>query len=200
MLSTVRHASALVFTGAILLGSASPAVASDRTSDKPLPQVQFTLSAAGATFVPFVPSATTAITPAMLAGISAETAEPKATPLAEAAQRPVDLAIPRREGGDVSTPLRRSMYVSFAALQVMDAVSTRKALAAGGREANPAMTGLVKNRTALYAVKAGTAAVTTYFAERLAKHHPRRAMVLMAVLNGAYAAIVAHNYSVARSQ
>ncbi|HJR60750.1 MAG TPA: DUF5658 family protein [Vicinamibacterales bacterium] len=196
MFATARHASALAFTGAVLLASASPAAADDRINDRPLPQVQFTLGAVNATFVPWMPSATPTIPPALLADI---TPEPKAEPLAESAQRPVDLAIPRSEGS-AATSLRRSMYVSFAALQVMDAVSTRKALAAGGREANPAMTGIVKNNAALYAVKAGTAVVTTYFAERLAKHHPRRAMVLMVVLNGAYAAIVAHNYRVARNQ
>ena len=34
----------------------------------------------------------------------------------------------------------------------------------------------------------------------MAKNHPRRATVMMLVLNGAYAAIVAHNYQVARSR
>jgi hypothetical protein len=62
------------------------------------------------------------------------------------------------------------------------------------------MAGLAGNTAALFAVKAGTAAVTTFFAERLAKNHPRRATVLMAVLNSAYVAIVAHNYRVARAR
>ena len=199
MFATVRHFSALALA-AVLLGGASPAVAADRTADKPLPQVQFRLTAGNTPFAPFAPFATSttpAIPPAMLADI---TAEPKAAPAVDAPQRPVELVAPRGEVGSISTSLRRSMYVSFAALQVMDAVSTRKALASGGREANPAMTGIVKNNAALFAVKAGTAAVTTYFAERLARHHPRRAMILMAVLNTAYAGIVAHNYRVARSR
>ena len=51
--------------------------------------------------------------------------------------------------------------------------------------------------TALYAVKAGTSAATAYLAERISKKHPKRAVVLMAVLNSAYVAIVAHNYRVA---
>jgi hypothetical protein len=196
MFATVRHFSALALA-AVLLGAASPAVAADRTADKPLPQVQFRLTAGNTPFAPFATSTTPAIPPAMLADI---TAEPKAAPAVDAPQRPLELVAPRGEDGSISTSLRRSLYVSFAALQVMDAVSTRKALASGGREANPAMTGIVKNDAALFAVKAGTAAVTTYFAERLARHHPRRAMILMAVLNTAYAGIVAHNYRVARSR
>lgn len=196
MFATVRHSSALALAAA-LLGGASPAVAADRIAEKPLPQVQFRLTANNTPFAPFATSTTPAIPPAMLADI---TAEPTSAPVVEAPQRPVELLAPRGEAGNISTSLRRSMYVSFAALQVMDAVSTRKALAAGGREANPAMTGIVKSNAALFAVKAGTAAATTYFAERLAKHHPRRAMILMAVLNTAYAGIVAHNYRVARSR
>ena len=38
----------------------------------------------------------------------------------------------------------------------------------------------------------------TNFAERLARKHPRAATIMMAVLNTTYAAIVAHNYRVAR--
>ncbi len=91
------------------------------------------------------------------------------------------------------------MYGSFAALQVMDAISTNKALAAGGVEANPAMSGVVKNKNAFMAVKVGAAVATAFFAEKLAKNHPRKATILMAVLNVAYAGIVVHNYRVARS-
>ena len=68
---------------------------------------------------------------------------------------------------------------------------------AGEFEANPAMAGLARNSAALFAVKAGTAAATTYFAERLSRNHPRAATIMMAVLNTAYVAIVAHNYRVA---
>ena len=95
--------------------------------------------------------------------------------------------------------LRRSLIVSFGALQMLDAHSTMKALGAGGRESNPAMGAIASNRTALLAVKAGTAAATAYLAERISKRHPKRAVVLMTVLNSAYVAIVAHNYRVARA-
>jgi hypothetical protein len=122
--------------------------------------------------------------------------------LSEAAQtRPIDLAIPRSDDSGFAAPaLRRSLYVSFGALQILDAVSTRQALSAGAREANPTMSGIAGNTAALFAVKAGTAVATTFFAERVAKKHPRRAAVLMAVLNTAYVAVVAHNYRVARAR
>jgi hypothetical protein len=190
MFATARYATPLAFAVAVLFGSASPALASDRVGNQ---QVDFTLAGN----VPFVPGVATTLPLTLLADA---TAEPKATPLADAAQlRPVDLAIPRGESGSVITSLRRTMYVSFAALQVMDAMSTSKALSAGATEANPAMAGIARNRTALFAVKAGTAVATTFLVERIAKNHPRRAMIVMAVLNTAYAGIVMHNYRVARA-
>ena len=109
------------------------------------------------------------------------------------------MAMPRGEGGFGETSLRRSMYASFAALQMMDFVSTNKALASGGIEANPAMSGLVKNKGMFMAVKAGTAVAAAFFSEKLAKNHPRKATILMVALNVAYAGIVAHNYNVSRS-
>jgi hypothetical protein len=197
MFATPRHAFSVAFAGAILLGSASPALASDRINDRPLPQVSFTL----ASTVPFVPGVSAI--PSTLLAESAEPATAEAAPMAPLAAagqiRPAGLEIPRGEGGFGSTSLRRSMIVSFAALQVFDAVSTRNALSAGATEANPAMAGIAKNSTALFAVKAGSAAATAFFVERLAKNHPRRATIVMVVLNSAYAAVVAHNYRVARN-
>ena len=187
MFATAPLARAIAVTGAVLFASV-PTLAKDR-NDKSLPQFEFTLASA----VPFTPTVANVLPPSLLA----EAVATPAAPLAEAAQRPqIDLVAPRA-GADLSTSLRRTMYVSFAALQIMDAVSTRKALSNGATEANPAMAGLARNSAAFFAVKAGTAAATTFFAERLAKRHPRRAMVMMAVLNTAYAAIVAHNYRVA---
>ena len=81
----------------------------------------------------------------------------------------------------------------------MDGVSTQAALNNGAREANPAMGAVANNGAALFAVKAGTAAATMFFAEKLAKKHPKRAAILMAVLNAGYAAVVMHNYKVARN-
>ena len=199
MFSIARRVAAFALAAAVLPGSTSSAFAADRAAGT-LPRVDFTLTS----LVPFVPGVPATIPPAMLADITAVPLEPAApadAPLAEAAQRlPIELARPRGDGPSGATTLRRGLIVSFAALQVMDAMSTRKALAGGATEANPMMAGLAKNSTALYAVKAGTAAATAFFAERLARKHPRRATILMAVLNTAYVAVVAHNYRVARAQ
>ena len=191
MSAAARLVRSLAFSGAVALCS-TPALAAD--GGIRLPDVDFTVS-----HVPYVPSVTVVLPPALVTdAVDAIEAEP--APLAEAAQmRPVDLPRTRPAGDGFSTSLRRSMYVSFAALQVMDVVSTRQALNNGATEANPAMAGLARNSAAFFAVKAGTAAATTYFAERLARKHPRRATILMAVLNTAYAAIVVHNYRVAGS-
>jgi hypothetical protein len=88
------------------------------------------------------------------------------------------------------------LYVSFAALQGLDVYSTSRALSSGvGREANPAMRGIVGNPAGLIAVKAATAATAIWAAEKMWKRHPRAAIVFMTALNSAMAAVVAHNYS-----
>ena len=189
MFATAPLARAFTVAGVVLIGGASPIFASDRGSDRAFPQIDFTI----ADNVPYVPSVANVIPPALLS----DRVEPKPATIAEATQNPIELSRPGIDGGSISTSLRRSMYVSFAALQIMDAVSTRQALSRGGAEANPAMSGLAGNSAALFAVKAGTAAATTFFAERLSKNHPRAATIMMAVLNTAYVAIVTHNYRVA---
>jgi hypothetical protein len=175
-----RRVSTCAFIGALALGFSSPAAAAQREEDRRAlkPSAETTIAAS----VAFVPTA-----PAPIFATDAQSITNT-------------LPTPRRDSGLSGTTLRRSLIVSFGALQMLDAHSTAKALSAGGREANPVMAGLASNRTALFAVKAGTAAATAYFAERLSRKHPRRALVLMAVLNSAYAGIVAHNYRVARGQ
>lgn len=195
MFATSRTAVAASF--AILLCTSFPALAADRVTGTSMPGVDFTLASDGTYVAGVAPS----IPPSMLADVLAAPVDPVASgaPIAEAAQRPIEMAMPRREGGSGAISIRRVMYISFAALQVMDFASTSKAISAGGVEANPAMAGIVKNKTAFMAVKVGTAAAAAFFTEKLAKNHPRRATVVMMVLNVAYAGIVAHNYRVARS-
>jgi Domain of unknown function (DUF5658) len=178
-----RSSCALSLAGVLVFGAATPVLASDRADEQQAPSTNLTIAAN----IPLVP----------FAGASVP-----APTLADAAQtRPIDRVIPADGRAGFGAPaLRRSMYVSFGALQVLDALSTRKALDSGAREANPAMSGIANNTAALLAVKAGTAVATTYFAERLAKKHPRRATIMMAVLNTAYVAIVAHNYRVAHAR
>jgi hypothetical protein len=85
------------------------------------------------------------------------------------------------------------------ALQIADVASTRRALEAGGREANPIVRGLADNTAAMLAIKAAATAGTIYLVERLWRKNRTAAVLLMAALNGTYAAIVAHNHRV-RSQ
>ena len=189
MFATAPLARSFALAGALVVAGASPVLAAEGIQ-RPLPKIDF-MHGEGA---PYVPGVVNVLVPALLTDAAIE---PSSTPIADAAQtRPVDLIVPRT--GGIGTSLRRSMYVSFAALQIMDAVSTRKALSGGAQEANPVMGGIARNGAALFAVKAGTAVATTWFAEKLAKNHPRRATIMMAVLNTAYAAIVAHNYRVSR--
>lgn len=132
--------------------------------------------------------------------ITIPAAIPSSSITERAPTRPAETAVQQNDEALGGSGLRRGMYVSFAALQVMDAISTRKALSRGAREANPAMAGIAGNSAAMFAVKAGTAAATAYFTERLARNHPRRATIFMAVLNTAYVAVVAHNYRTARNR
>ncbi len=90
------------------------------------------------------------------------------------------------------------LYASFAALQALDAHSTLRALDAGATEANPLMGGIARKPAALLAVKAGVAATTIYLVEKVRVKSRGAAIALMAVLNSAYATIVAHNYRVPR--
>ena len=90
------------------------------------------------------------------------------------------------------------LYVSFAALQALDAHSTLRALDNGAAEANPLMAGLAGTPAALVAVKAGVAASTIYLVEKVRVKSRGAAIALMVALNSAYAAIVAHNYRTTR--
>ena len=178
MFSTLRPAAALTLVAALVVGGNAPLFATENSDAAPAQDAILTAPL-------LLPVSVTALSPSIFD---------------EAVQRPpLDLARPRQDGGPSMTGLRRGLYVSFAALQIMDAVSTRNALNNGAREANPAMGAIAKNSTAMFAVKAGTAAATTFFAEKLAKKHPKRAAIVMAVLNVGYAAVVMHNYRVARN-
>ena len=90
------------------------------------------------------------------------------------------------------------LYVSAAALQMMDVHSTRRALAVGHSEGNPVMAGIASNTAAFVAVKAATAATTIWVSEKLRKRNRVAAIGLMIAVNAATAAVVAHNYQVAR--
>ena len=86
------------------------------------------------------------------------------------------------------------LYASFAALQMLDAHSTIRAVRAGGVESNPMMAGVADKPAALIALKAGVAVSTIALADKFRGRSRVGAVVLMAVLNSAYATVVAHNY------
>jgi hypothetical protein len=83
------------------------------------------------------------------------------------------------------------LYGTYAVLQAMDIVSTRRALAAGASEANPLMS--PANMGATMAMKAASGVATFYVVEKTWKKHRAGAIMLMAIMNGTTAAIVAHN-------
>ena len=96
-----------------------------------------------------------------------------------------------------STTLLRGLYVSFAALQMLDAASTMSALDRGAVEANPLMKGIASTPATLIAVKAAAAASTIFLVERIARKNRWGAVVTMIALNSVYAMVVSHNYGVA---
>ena len=90
------------------------------------------------------------------------------------------------------------MYGTLGALQALDVYSTRRALNGGGTEVNPLVQPAAGSAAALSAVKAVSTATSIYFAERAWKKNRRGAVVLMAIVNGVTAAVVAKNLRNAR--
>jgi hypothetical protein len=89
------------------------------------------------------------------------------------------------------------LYTSFAALQGLDYVSTRRALASGAaREANPMMGAIVKNRPAFIAVKAAATAGMIVAGEKMWKKNRVAAVLFVAGANAAVAAVVVRNYRI----
>lgn len=88
------------------------------------------------------------------------------------------------------------LYVSFAALQSLDAASTMRALNRGGAEANPLMASVVGSPAAFLGVKAAASAAAIVAAERLWKDHRAAAIATMIGMNVGYSMVVAHNFRV----
>lgn len=107
---------------------------------------------------------------------SADVSSPNLWAIARSPRRPVALA---------------ALYGTYGTLQALDVVSTRRAIATGAQERNPLMKN--GNMAAMVAVKAAAGASTIYFAERMWKKNRVGAVIVMAALNGATAAVVAHN-------
>jgi hypothetical protein len=91
------------------------------------------------------------------------------------------------------------MYGSLVALQALDIHSTRRGMSSGKtREANPVMGSIVENDAAFFAVKAAATAGAIWAAEKMWKKHPKRAVVFAVLLNATMAAVVTHNYRLAK--
>lgn len=94
----------------------------------------------------------------------------------------------RRPGGLVP------LYVSFAALQALDAHSTLAGVRDGRTEANPFMAPVAGQPALLIGAKTAASVGTIALSERLWRRHRTAAIVLMVAVNLAHAAVVAHNY------
>ena len=125
------------------------------------------------------------------------------SPSAEAFQPPLQLELrpvvaPRRDARQ-RPPALLPMYGSFVALQGLDIHSTRRGMSSGRtRESNPVMGSVVNNGAAFVAVKAGVTAGAIWATEKLWKKHPKRAVVFAVLLNATMAAVVTHNYRIAK--
>jgi hypothetical protein len=88
------------------------------------------------------------------------------------------------------------MFASLGALQAYDAYSTIAGLNRGLVEANPVMQGVTGNTMALVGIKAGTAALSIYAANRLWSQHHRTAAVALIAASNVFSSFVAiHNAS-----
>jgi hypothetical protein len=91
------------------------------------------------------------------------------------------------------------LYGSLIALQGLDIHSTRAALDSGkGREANPAMDGLVGSSAGFVAVKAGATLGVIWASEKMWKKNRKGTVIFAGLVNAVMAAVVAHNYRVSR--
>ena len=88
------------------------------------------------------------------------------------------------------------MLVAHTGLQLADAHSTLRGLAAGAVEANtsPIAQWSVRSPARAYGVSVAAAGLTWWGAGAIACHYPRPALWTVVALNGVYAAVVTHNY------
>jgi len=124
---------------------------------------------------------------------------PKASvPRVEPSAPSVLVTRPSESFGDSRRPaLLPPLYASTIVLQALDAHSTMSAIRNGAHEANPFMQGVAKSNGAMLAVKAGVAASTIFFAEKMWKRNRVGAVAMMIALNTIDAMVVVHNYGVA---
>lgn len=93
-----------------------------------------------------------------------------------------------------------ALYAGLGVLQTLDAYTTAAAVRNGARETNPLMAPIASNRAAMLAVKAASATVSIYCAERLWKKNRVAAVAVMIGINAATAVVVANNMGNARAR
>ena len=165
------------------------------------------------------------VTPALFsAAVTVGSLFPAAAPAGRsvtATLQQVDVARPASEAPDLTSLSRRSrrsrrsrpqiapasrpgalipMYASLGVLQGLDIYMTASAVQRGAVEANPVMKRVAGSEVASLVVKGATTAACIYFTERAWKHNRKGAVILMAAINVATAAVVAHNTRVARAR
>jgi hypothetical protein len=121
-----------------------------------------------------------------------------AAAVSEAAQLPPTVAAPVPVAVELFRSQKRPsallpMYVTTAALQTLDIVTTSRALERGGVEANPVMGSVVGSRAGFYAAKVGTTAATIWLSEKLWKRNRFAAVAMMIGVNAGMAMVVNHN-------
>src|SRR5687768_18586228 len=91
------------------------------------------------------------------------------------------------------TAILPALYVTLGAMQALDVYSTRAALQAGAREANPTAAPFASNAASMFGMKAVTTAGTIFFAERMWKKNKVGAVIMLVAINSATAAVSMHN-------
>jgi len=86
-----------------------------------------------------------------------------------------------------------ALYVTLGAMQAWDAYSTRSAINAGAREANPTAAAFTTHAGSMLGLKAATTAGTIFFAERMWRKNKVGAVIMLVAINGATAAVSMHN-------
>jgi hypothetical protein len=111
----------------------------------------------------------------------------------------VPRAIAQAPGRNWTSSLVIAMEATTLVTQALDVHSTMKALDAGAVEANPLMSGVVKNKAAFIGVKAAMGAGLMYATHKMAKRNKVAAILTAAAVNSAYLFVAHHNYKLADS-
>lgn len=120
---------------------------------------------------------------------AAQSVSPAASPMVPSTVPPAEL---RRPGALMP------LYISFGALQVLDAKSTLDAVGRGGAEANPVLKGIAGSPLALFAVKAAGTTGVVLVTEKMWRKNKAAAVIFMLAANSAMAFVVNNNYRAAR--